>query len=89
MTIGTAAYLDVEYIETVYNVSEKATQLSRRATGCQVVCKVDNVTSVGTPEIASAEDIANANEAIASTAHALTPGTFGLVILISAAIFLI
>jgi beta-glucanase (GH16 family) len=89
MTIGTAAYLDVEYIEMAYNVSGKASRLSKRATGCQVVCKVDNVTSIGTPEIASAEDIATANEAIASTAHKFTPGTFSLFILISAAIFLI
>lgn len=59
MTIGEAAYLEIQWIEMVFNTSGPATGYDvgnskakrRRSGGCGTVCAVDGVRQVGFPEV--------------------------------------
>ena len=56
MTIGSAAYLEVQWIDMVFNTSEPITgikQVERRGASskCRTVCRVDGVKNVGFPEV--------------------------------------
>jgi hypothetical protein len=59
---GGSAYMEIQWVEMVYNVSGKASKrdeealrsggLEKRAReGCLIVCGIDAVTNVGVPEV--------------------------------------
>lgn len=54
MTVGQTAYLDISYVEMVFNTSGPVTGYAgaKRDDGgtCRNVCVVDNVDVVGTPQ---------------------------------------
>jgi hypothetical protein len=57
MTIGSAAYLEIQWIDMVFNTSGPATGsperrgLETRAARCGTVCAVDGVNQTGFPEV--------------------------------------
>lgn len=66
MTVGDSAYLQLQWIDMVYNTSgpvagstvkreglENYSPLESRAQGCKVVCNVNTETNPGTPVVAS------------------------------------
>lgn len=57
MTVGQTAYLDVSYVEMVFNTSGPVTGYAgskRDKSSCRNVCIVDGVDVVGTPQAKTA-----------------------------------
>jgi hypothetical protein len=55
MTVGSAAYLDVRWVEMVFNTSASVTggisnPPAPSNSGCKTVCTIDNVKAVGFPQ---------------------------------------
>lgn len=72
MTIGSAAYLEIEWIDMVFNTSGPATGyvergVEERSNGCRTICAVDGIRQPGFPEVVY-------NASSASVAHSVGNG---------------